>query len=106
MNYCTQNATIMTFRPELLDELLKEYKNPEDLIGKDGLLKQLTTALVERCLNAEMAHHLEEERQEATEPAPLGIGAMDTARKRSRGSLARQRLPSRATGTGHLSQSW
>jgi putative transposase len=54
----------MTFRPELLDELLKEYKNPEDLLGKDGLVKQLSAALVERCLNAEMAYHLEEERNE------------------------------------------
>jgi putative transposase len=54
----------MTFRPELLDELLKEYKNPEDLLGRDGLLKQLSAALVERCLNAEMDYHLEEERNE------------------------------------------
>jgi putative transposase len=54
----------MTFRPELLDELLKEYKNPEDLLGRDGLLKQLSAALVERCLNAEMEHHLEEERND------------------------------------------
>ena len=26
----------MPIKEELLDELLKEYKNPEDLIGKDG----------------------------------------------------------------------
>ena len=52
----------MTFRPELLDELLTDYKSPEDLLGQEGLLKQLTAALVERCLNAEMGHHLEEER--------------------------------------------
>jgi putative transposase len=61
----------MTFRPELLDELLEEYKNPEDLLGKDGLLKQLSAALVERCLNAEMDYHLEEERNDAeSEGAP------------------------------------
>lgn len=57
----------MTFRPELLDELLKNYKNPEDLIGEGGILKQLTAALVERCLNAEIEHHLEEERQDPIE---------------------------------------
>ena len=57
----------MTFRPELLDELLKGYQSPEDLVGTGGILKQLTTALVERCLNAEMAHHLEEERAEPVE---------------------------------------
>ena len=36
----------MTFRPELLDELLKSYENPEDLLGQGGILKQLTAALV------------------------------------------------------------
>lgn len=28
-------------RPELLDELLKDYQKPEDLLGQDGLLQQL-----------------------------------------------------------------
>jgi putative transposase len=32
----------MTIRPELLDELLKDYAKPEDLVGEAGLLKQLT----------------------------------------------------------------
>ena len=58
---------MMTFRPELLDELLKNYQSPEDLVGTGGILKQLTTALVERCLNAELEHHLEEERAEPGE---------------------------------------
>lgn len=60
---------MMTFRPELLDELLKNYQSPEDLVGEGGILKQLTAALVERCLNAEMEHHLEEERSEPAEDA-------------------------------------
>ena len=54
----------MTFRPELLDELLKGYENPEDLLGNGGILKQLTAALVERCLNAEMKTHLDEQQAE------------------------------------------
>lgn len=59
----------MTFRPELLDELLKGYENPEDLLGQGGILKQLTAALVERCLNAELKTHLKEQRSEpADEP--------------------------------------
>jgi putative transposase len=45
-------------RPELLDELLKDYKKPEDLLGDDGLLQQLTKALVERALQGELTHHL------------------------------------------------
>ena len=50
----------MTFRPELIDELLKGYKNPEDLMGEGGILKELTKALVERCLNAEIDTQLQE----------------------------------------------
>jgi putative transposase len=50
----------MTIRPELLDELLQHYSKPEDLTGENGLLKQLTKALVERALNAEMDVHLDD----------------------------------------------
>ena len=54
----------MTFRPELIDELLKEYRKPEDLMGEGGIFKQLTKALVERCLSAELDTHLAEEKAE------------------------------------------
>jgi hypothetical protein len=30
---------IMPIRQELLDELLKEYEKPDDLLGDDGLLQ-------------------------------------------------------------------
>ena len=43
---------------ELIDKLLADYKGPEDLIGEQGLLKQLTKALVERAMQAELSHHL------------------------------------------------
>ena len=45
-------------RPELIDELLKDYKKPEDVIGDDGLLKQLTKAILERALESELTHQL------------------------------------------------
>lgn len=48
----------MPLTPELLDELLKDYKSPDDLLSQDGLLQQLTKALVERALNGELTHHL------------------------------------------------
>ncbi len=62
----------MTFQPELLDELLKGYQNPEDLLGEGGILKQLTKALVERCLSAEMDTHLEEQRTQI-QPEPPAV---------------------------------
>ena len=36
----------MASREELLDELLKDCKNADDLLGKDGLVKDLTKALI------------------------------------------------------------
>ena len=48
----------MTIRKEVLDELIKDYQNPEDLLGENGLLKQLTKALLERAINAELTHEL------------------------------------------------
>jgi hypothetical protein len=46
----------MTISNELLDSLLADYKKPEDLIGENGILKQLTKRLVEPALQVEMAH--------------------------------------------------
>ena len=43
---------------DLIDALLADYKKPEDLIGQDELLKQLTKALIEHALQAEMTEHL------------------------------------------------
>ncbi len=48
----------MPITPALLDELLKDYQSPEDMFGNDGLLQQLTKAVVERALQGEMTHHL------------------------------------------------
>ena len=48
----------MDIDEKLLDELLKDYKKPEDLIGENGLMKQLTKRLIERAMSAEMDEHL------------------------------------------------
>jgi putative transposase len=48
----------MAIDPALIDRLLTEYKKPEDIIGENGLLKQLTKAVLERALNAELTDHL------------------------------------------------
>jgi putative transposase len=48
----------MTIDNELIDNLLKGYKKPEDLIGENGLLKQLTKQLLERAMSAEMTAHV------------------------------------------------
>ena len=54
---------------DLIDSLLANYKKPEDLIGENGLLKQLTKALVERALQAEMSDHLGHDKNAAVSNA-------------------------------------
>ena len=48
----------MTINDALLDQLLKDYQKPEDILGENGLLKQLTKAVLERAMQAELTHHL------------------------------------------------
>jgi len=47
-----------TRKDELIEELLKEYEKPEDIIGKNGLLKELTKNLLEAAMRQELTHHL------------------------------------------------
>src|SRR5205085_10129641 len=61
-----------------LDELLTG-KTTEEIVGPGGLLKQLTKALIERAMNAEMSHHLGYEKH-----APEGRGSGNNRNGRSR----------------------
>jgi putative transposase len=55
-----------------IDELLKDGHDPKDILGQNGLLKQLTKRLIERTLEAELTNHL------GYEPyAPEGHGAVN-----------------------------
>ena len=55
----------MTIDNELIDNLLKDYRKPADLIGENGLLKQLTKQLLERAMAAEMTEHVGYDKHEA-----------------------------------------
>lgn len=61
----------MAIKKELLDELLKNYEKPEDLLGEGGLLKELKKALIERALEGELTHHLGYPKHD---PAGRGLG--------------------------------
>jgi putative transposase len=54
----------MALNDDLLDKLVEGYQKPEDLIGENGLLKQLTKRLIERAMNAELTHQLGYEKNE------------------------------------------
>ena len=47
---------------DLIDALLANYEKTDDLLGKNGILEQLTRRVVERALDAEMTHHLGHEK--------------------------------------------
>jgi transposase-like protein len=70
-------ANDTTIAPELLDQFLANYAKPEDLLGEEGLFKQLKKALIERPLGAELTEH-------------LGYESFDELRRRSSGARQRQ----------------
>jgi putative transposase len=50
---------------KLIDNLLKDYQTPEEILGDNGLLKQLTKAVLERAMQAELTEHLGYERHDS-----------------------------------------
>ncbi len=62
---------------DVLDRLIAKYQKPEDIVGENGLLKQLTKALVERAMEAELTTHLGYEKHD---PVGYGSGTRATAR--------------------------
>jgi putative transposase len=53
-----KNETKPVIPQALLDHVIANYKKPADLIGENGMLKQLTKAVIEAALKAEMNQHL------------------------------------------------
>ena len=75
----------MELKAEVLDDLLKGIKTEEDLAGPNGLLKQITKALVERMLAGELTHHLGYEKHD-----PAGYGSGNARNGKSRKTLKSQ----------------
>ncbi len=74
---------------ELIDALLASYEKPDDLLGKNGILEQLTKRVVERALQAEMTHHLGHEKHGKVDNATGNTrnGASKKTLKGKNGSL-------------------
>ena len=72
----------MSIDPEVIDRLLADYKNPEQIIGENGLLKELTKAVLERALKAELTEHLGYEKHD-----PVGQGSGNSRNGKSRKKL-------------------
>ncbi|MDF1521997.1 MAG: transposase, partial [Trueperaceae bacterium] len=63
----------MSIDKRVIDDLLREFRTPEQILGKDGLIRQLTKAVLERALDAELSHHLREEPTVCPAQAPQGV---------------------------------
>ena len=72
----------MGIDPKLIDKLLADYKKPEDIVGENGLLKQLTKAVLERALSAELTNHLGYEKHD-----PVGYKNGNSRNGKSRKKL-------------------
>jgi hypothetical protein len=57
----------MAFSKEVLDEILKGYHGPDDFYGPEGIMKQLTKALVERTMETELTVQLGYEKHDQGE---------------------------------------
>jgi putative transposase len=81
----------MAIDKKVIDQLLADYKKPEDIIGENGLLKQLTKAILERALQAELSDHLGFEKHD-----PAGHHSGNTrngsSRKRLKGDFGEVEL--------------
>jgi putative transposase len=71
---------------DLIDQLMAGYQKPEDLIGEHGMLKQLTKAIVERALQAEIEAHLGHGKHEAVSN-PAGNTRNGVSRKTLKGEF-------------------
>jgi putative transposase len=72
----------MAIDPEIIDKLLADCRRPEQIIGQDGLLKQLTKALLERALESEMTEHLGYEKND-----PVGYHSGNSRNGKSQKTL-------------------
>src|SRR5687768_14972674 len=79
----------MPITPEVLDQILKDYEKPEDLLSENGLLQQLTKALVERALNGELTDHdgYEKDDPDGNNPANSRNGSGPKTLRRKRGQI-------------------
>lgn len=71
----------MKIQDETIDQLLAQRDPSQDLLGSDGLLRELTKRIVERALQTELTDHLGYDK-EAPPEKPTGNARNGTSRKR------------------------
>jgi hypothetical protein len=90
--------------PAAIDALLKDAENSgTPLDGADGLLNQVTKAVLKRALQVEMTDHVGYEVGDSAGGEPV-IPVMGRRRRRWQRRLGRSRLACRGTGMGRSSR--
>lgn len=69
-------------KENLIEELLKDYQNPEDLIGPEGLLNELKKRLIEKAMDAELTTQLGYEKHHKGIAKEKKTAVMDEVLKR------------------------
>lgn len=76
----------MPITQKVLDEIMEDYKEPEDLLGEDGILNQLTKALVERALGSNLAFLLRKENHQEIERKSNSLQQLNSNNKKEKTS--------------------
>ena len=85
----------------LLDELLKNYTQPSDLLGPDGLLTELKKRLINRILDSELTTHHRRRVSGWTHPGEIAQKLKGRHhRHRCHRRETRQKVPSRGHALG------
>jgi len=82
----------MAISDHLIDELLTDYEKPEDLLGEDGILKDLTKRLLERALEGEMSTHLGYEKNDPPAGTSRNNTRNDHSKKTVKGDFGEVKL--------------
>ena len=67
---------------DVIDKRLAHYQQPEDIVGENGLRKQLTKALVKRAMAAELTTHLGYEKHD-----PVGYSSGNSRKGTSKKTI-------------------
>lgn len=79
---------------QLIDKLLQDYRTPEQILGEDGLIKQLSKGLIERALQGELSHYLEQTHSELLEAEEEANPTQSKSRRNSRNGYSKKTVQS------------
>ena len=77
----------LAIRDEVIEELLQGYRSPEDLLGEEGLFKELKKRLLERALGGRPRVEVDDASSDAARAIAQRAAAEQAARAKARQQL-------------------